>query len=147
MKLNQLTRSSDNKKKRMGRGHGSGKVKTGGRGQKGQKARETIKMFFEGGQLPLIKRLPFKRGKGRNYSLKNENFVINLSKLNSLEPNTIVDSDLLIKKGFITKEIKNQAIKILANGELKVALIVKLPCSKSAQKKITEAGGKCEQNT
>ena len=66
MKLENLTKVTDRKKKRLGQGHGSGRGKTGGRGTKGQKARGKVSLTFEGGALPLIKRLPFHRGKGKN---------------------------------------------------------------------------------
>ena len=68
MNLNQLPKIKKTSKKRLGQGHGSGKVKTSGRGTKGQKARNKVPMYFEGGALPLIKRLPYRRGKGRNKS-------------------------------------------------------------------------------
>lgn len=70
MNLSQLPKIVHRSKKRIGRGHGSGKVKTAGRGSKGQKARGKIPAGFEGGQLPLIKRLPLLRGKGKNISRK-----------------------------------------------------------------------------
>lgn len=144
MKLNSLTKSTKIRKKRMGRGHGSGKVKTGGRGQKGQKARGTIKATFEGGQLPLTKRLPFVRGKERNHSLKKQQIVINLKQLASLPKDTVVDVELLVTEKLIKPEEKKLKIKILGEGDVKVPLTVKLPVSKSAGLKVEKAGGKVE---
>ena len=66
MELNKLAKTTVKTKKRLGQGHGSGRVKTSGRGTKGQKARGKIPLRFEGGALPLIKRMPFHRGKGKN---------------------------------------------------------------------------------
>lgn len=129
--------------KRLGRGHGSGKVKTSGRGTKGQKARENIKLSFAGSSLQAswLKRLPLVRGKGKNRSHNDKRpFIVNLKYLNSLKPQTEVTLDSLKKAGIIEKNIDK--VKILGDGELKVALIVKLPCSKGAAKKITKAGGK-----
>lgn len=141
MKLDKLIKSTVIRKKRIGRGHGSGKVKTGGRGQKGQKARGTIKANFEGGQLPLTKRLPFKRGKDRNRSLKNKEMVINLAQLSDLPKDTVVDAEFLVSKKLINADEKNLRIKLLGTGEVKVALTIKLKTSKSAKEKIEKAGG------
>ena len=129
--------------KRVGRGHGSGKVKTSGRGTKGQKARENVKLTFAGSSLQAswLKRLPLNRGKGKNRSHNNHRpFIINLKYLNSLKP----DSEVTLKSLQAAKIIEPgiDKIKILGDGELKVALNVKLPCSKGAIKKIEKAGGK-----
>lgn len=144
MKLNELPKTVVKTKKRVGRGSGSGRGKTSGRGTKGQKAREKIKLSFEGGQLPLTKRLPFGRGKGRNYSLQQKSVVINVKYLNLLPAQTVVTKETLVKYGLLKKELENPKIKILGEGELKVALTVKLPCSSGAKKKIEKAGGKIE---
>ena len=85
MKLDQLPKITTKKKKRLGRGYGSGKGgHTVGRGAKGQKARGKVKLGFEGGQLPLIKRLPLKRGKGKFKSFKKKPLVVNVRFLNLL---------------------------------------------------------------
>lgn len=128
--------------KRLGRGHGSGKVKTSGRGTKGQKARENIKLAFAGSSLQAswLKRLPLLRGKGKNKSHQKKSFVINIKYLNSLKPNTEVTLKSLIENKIVDKNVTN--VKILGDGELTVALNVKLPCSKGAIKKIEKAGGK-----
>ena len=84
MKLSQLPRTVSRPKKRLGRGHGSGKVKTSGRGTKGQKARGHMPIGFEGGQLPLIKRLPLLRGKSKNKSHATSVYPLKVTKLDSL---------------------------------------------------------------
>ena len=145
MKLNNLPKITDSKKKRIGQGHGSGRVKTAGRGTKGQKARRTIPIYFEGGALPLIKRLPFNRGRSRNKVFKKKPIVINVKILNILPKNTVVDLKTLITHKIIQKDDANvYGVKILGEGELMVPLSVKLPVSKGAAKKIEKAGGKVE---
>jgi large subunit ribosomal protein L15 len=128
--------------KRLGRGHGSGKVKTSGRGTKGQKARENIKLAFAGSSLQAswLKRLPLLRGKGKNKSHKEDLTVVNVKYLNLLKADTEVDVEALKKAGIV----RAQAVwvKILGDGDLTVPLTVKLPCSKGAVKKIEAAGGK-----
>lgn len=130
------------RKKRLGRGHGSGKVKTAGRGTKGQKARGTMPAGFEGGQSPLVRRLPYLRGKGRNQSKKHKAFPIPLTKLNALPKGTVVTLETLRKYDMIDEDVSR--VKVLGKGSLTVALTVKLPCSKSAQEAIVLAGGKNE---
>lgn len=130
------------KSKRLGMGRGSGKGKTGGRGTKGQKARGKIKLSFEGGQLSLIKRLPFQRGKGRFQSFSKKPLVINVKVLNLFEKDSVVDLPFLIKRGVVKEnDVKLHGVKILGGGELKVVLKVSLPTSNSAKKKIEAAGG------
>jgi large subunit ribosomal protein L15 len=128
--------------KRLGRGHGSGKVKTAGRGTKGQKAREKIKLSFAGSSLQAswLKRLPLIRGKGKNKSHNSHRpFIVNVKYLNALKPQTEVTLESLKKAGIIDEGINK--VKILGDGELKVTLTVKLPCSQRAKKKIAKAGG------
>lgn len=139
MNLSKLPKIVDKSKKRLGRGHGSGKVKTAGRGTKGQKARGNIKAGFEGGQLALIKRLPFLRGKGRNGSQKAMSFAVNLSYLNRFAKGSKVDIESLKISGIINEDIKK--VKIVGNGKLSVDLTVKVPCSKGAKTIIEKAGG------
>lgn len=140
-KLPKLLKSP--KKKRLGRGHGSGRGKTAGRGTKGQKAREKVKIGFEGGQLPLIKRLPLRRGKGRNKSLKRDPIVVNVKYLNILAKESEVTLDTLIRANIIKEdEARSFGVKILGDGHLDIPLIVKLPCSHGAKEKIEKAGGK-----
>ena len=142
MKLNSLTKSVNLKKKRLGRGHGSGRVKTSGRGTKGQKARGSIKPMFEGGQLQLTKRLPFNRGKSRNNPRTKNPLAINLNRLNDLPAGTVVTNEALIKYHILPKNFKKKTVKILGDGDLKIALTVKLPTSLGAKAKIEKAGGK-----
>lgn len=143
MKLNTLPALKTRPSKRLGRGHGSGKVKTSGRGTKGQKARENIKLSFAGSSLQAswLKRLPLIRGKGKNRSHNNHRpFIVNVKYLNSLKP----QSEVTIKSLQAAKIIEPgiDKVKILGDGDLSVALVVKLPCSAGAVKKIEKAGGK-----
>lgn len=128
--------------KRLGRGHGSGKVKTSGRGTKGQKAREKIGLRFAGSSLQAswLKRLPLIRGKGKNKSYKEKPLAINVKYLNSLKADSEVTVATLKAAKIIGESVDR--VKILGDGELKVALNVKVPCSKGAVKKIEKAGGK-----
>jgi len=143
MKLSKLPKTTTKKKKRRGRGYGSGKGgHTVGRGAKGQKARSKVKPWFEGGQTPLTLRLPKKRGKGK-FKPKPGPVILNVKFLNLLPENTKVNINSLIKHGLVDKkDAKKFGVKILGEGELKVPLIVQLSCSKGAEKKIKEAGGK-----
>ena len=127
---------------RVGRGHASGNGKTAGRGHKGQKARSggSTRLGFEGGQMPLYRRIP-KRG-FKNYNYK-EIIGINVSKLDVFENGTEVTVETLIEAG-IVKNPRN-GVKILGDGELTKKLTVKVNAfSKSAEEKITAAGGTCE---
>lgn len=127
------------RKKRVGRGYGSGKGRhTTGRGQKGQKARRKIKLSFEGGQLPLVNRLP-KRPHFRIFSKKD--LAINLGKLNKLPDGSVVRAKSLIDLGLVKKSFRG-SVKILGEGEIKRKItIAGLPVSASARKKIEAAGG------
>jgi large subunit ribosomal protein L15 len=126
-------------KKRLGRGHGSGKVKTSGRGTKGQKSRDGIHIGFEGGQLPLIKRLPLLRGKGRNGSQSGKAYPLAVEKLNTLPVGTTVTLETLKKYHMI--DTAHPRVKILGSGKVTVKLIVAVPCSKGAASAIEKAGG------
>lgn len=142
MKLSKLPKITAKRKKRVGLGHGSGRVKTSGRGTKGQKARGKIPARFEGGSLPLIKRLPMRRGKGRNKVFKKKPIAINVKFLNRLPKKSVVDIKALIEHGIVHKDdAQIYGIKILGEGELTVGLTVKLPTSKGARTKIEAAGG------
>ena len=137
-----LPKQTTKKLKRLGQAHGTGRGKTAGRGTKGQNARSNRALSFEGGALPLIKRLPFRRGKGRNNSLQKKMVTINLNALNILPAKSIVDIDTLIKHNLVvSSEGKKFGVKILGDGELNVILTVKLPVSKSAKEKIEKIGG------
>lgn len=148
MSLSNLVKTTEKSKKRIGRGHGSGKGgHTVGRGTKGQKARGRIPLLFEGTKMKksLLKRLPLKRGKGKFKPLKPSAIIVNLKYLNLFKPGEIVNIDTLAQKGIVKKEDgKKYGVKILGEGELGIALKVQLPSSKGAAKKIEEAGGKVE---
>lgn len=127
---------------RVGRGHASGNGKTAGRGHKGQKARSggSTRLGFEGGQMPLYRRIP-KRG-FKNYNYK-EIIGINVSKLDVFENGTEVTVATLIEAGIVKNP--RDGVKILGDGELTKKLTVKVNAfSKSAEEKITAAGGTCE---
>ncbi len=142
MNLSNLEKIKDKKKKRIGLGHGSGRGKTAGRGTKGQKARGDVPLDFEGGALPLIKRLPFLRGKGKNKSFKKTPLVINVSLLSNFPKNSVVDIESLVKHKLVKQDsVKTNGVKILGDGDLSVALTVKVPASKGATEKIKKAGG------
>ena len=141
MKLNQIADRPGARKNRsrIGRGIGSGTGKTGGRGGKGQTARSGVRIKgFEGGQMPLHRRLP-KRGFTNIF--REEFSVVNLEKLAALGETTI-NPDVLRKAGLARNK---RRVKILGDGELTIALTVYAhKFSKSAQEKITKAGGKAE---
>lgn len=139
MNLTNLQKIVKRPLKRIGRGHGSGKVKTAGRGTKGQKARGTMPPGFEGGQLALTKRLPLLRGKGRNRSQKAVSYPLSLSSLQAVPAGTKVTLDVLRKYHMIEKDTKR--VKVLNNGTITHALTVALPCSKNAREAIEKAGG------
>jgi len=126
--------------KRLGRGHGSGRVKTSGRGTKGQNARGKPHIGFEGGQLALTRRLPFLRGKSKNKSIQQKSRPVEVSQLNIFSKNSIVTIATLKEKGIMKP--KDTGIKILGSKKaLDVSLRVAVPVSKSAQKIIESAGG------
>ena len=128
--------------KRLGRGIGSGKGKTAGRGTKGQKARGKIPATFTGG-LSLYRKLPLKRGKGNpNFSIKPK--LISLSQLNVFKTKEVVDINKLLEAKIISGPEAKKGVKLLSNGELTKQLTIKLPMSASAQKKIEKLGGKIE---
>jgi large subunit ribosomal protein L15 len=133
-------RKASENKKRVGRGMGSGMGKTSTRGHKGQRSRSGSRMVrgFEGGQMPLHRRLP-KRGFTNIF--REEYNIVNLEKLALLGESTI-NPDVLRKAGVISTK---RRVKILGDGELKSAITVQAhKFSKSAQEKITKAGGKFE---
>ena len=146
MKLHELEKNigATKAKKLVGRGQGSGLGKTSGRGQKGQKARSggSVNPVFEGGQLPLFRRLP-KRGFS-NKRFKKEYAIVNIESLNIFEDKTVVTPALLKEKGLITKEY-NSGVKVLGDGELKKKLTIQAnKFTKSALAKIEESGSKAE---
>jgi large subunit ribosomal protein L15 len=126
--------------KRLGCGESSGHGKTSGKGHKGQKARSggSIRLGFEGGQMPLIRRLP-KRG-FNNAAFHRDYAIVNLGELNDFKPGTLVNEQLLRESKLVRGEVTG--IKILGNGELKHALKIEVDkISASARSKIEQAGG------
>ena len=139
MKLHELEKSTV-VRKRVGRGPGSGNGKTAGKGHKGQNARSGggVRVGFEGGQLPLFRRLS-KRG-FNNYNFRTVYATVNVSDLNKFDDNTVVTPELLIESGLVTKEL--DGIKVLGNGELTKKLTVKAnKFSLTAKEKIEKNGG------
>ena len=144
MKLHELNApaGSNRSRKRKGRGTATGQGKTGGRGMNGQKSRSGggVRMGFEGGQMPLYRRLP-KRGFKNIFAT--EYAIVNVADLNRFDANTEVTPELLVEAGVIKKTL--DGVKVLGNGELEKALTVKAAkFSKSAAEKIEAAGGKAE---
>ena len=145
MKLHELSPAagSNPKSYRKGRGPGSGNGKTAGKGHKGQNARSGggVRPGFEGGQLPLYRRLPkrgFNNRFGKTYT------IVNLETLNCFEDGTVVDAALLLSTGVVSA-VACDGIKVLGRGELVKKLTVKAAVfSASAQEKIAAAGGKTE---
>jgi len=130
-------------RKRVGRGPGSGLGKTSGRGEKGQKSRSgySRRVGFEGGQMPLHRRLP-KRG-FTNARFKKEYAAVNLDRLEAFEPGTIVTPEVLLHRGVIKKIV--DGVKILGHGDLTKALTVRAhKFSAKAQERIVALGGKVE---
>ncbi len=143
--LSNLPKINIKKKKRLGRGFGSGKGSKSGRGTtRHQKARESIPLHFEGGQGRIVKKFPLLRGKGKNNSIKEKAFIIDLEKLNILPDDSVVDRATLIKEKIITNGKESLPIKILANGQLKKKLIIKLSVSKKVKEAVEKLGGQVE---
>ena len=145
MKLENLPKTIKKNNKRIGRGPGSGKGKTAGRGTKGQKARGGLSVrhpHYEGGQRPLFKRLPYRRGKG-NPKISNKPIVVNLEALNLMPAGEKVNLESLVKFKIVEKkDAQIFGVKILGDGKLSKALTVELPISKNAAQKVQKAGGK-----
>ena len=144
MKIHELgpVAGSTKEVKRIGRGHGSGNGKTAGKGHKGQKARagRGQRFGFEGGQMPLQRRVP---KRGFNNIFASEFVSVNVSSLNVFDDGAVVDAADLIEKGIIKQEY--DGVKILGSGELTKKITVKaVAFSATAKDKITAAGGKYE---
>ena len=144
MKLYELTPAPGSKKEafRKGRGHGSGNGKTAGRGHKGQNARSGggVRPGFEGGQMPLYRRLP-KRGFTNKFA--NDYVAINVSALEKFENGAVVDAAALKAAGVISKVM--DGVVIMGRGEITKSLTVKaVRFTESAKEKIEKAGGKAE---
>lgn len=144
MKLFELqpTQGATKDAKRKGRGHGSGNGKTAGRGHKGQKARSGggVRIGFEGGQMPIYRRLP---KRGFNNIFAKSYAQVNVSDLNKFDNGAVVDAQALIDAGIIKKVL--DGVKILGNGKIEKKLTVKAAkFTGSAKEKIEAAGGKVE---
>ena len=145
MKLNELSPAQGSAKAayRKGRGAGSGNGKTAGKGHKGQNARSGggVRVGFEGGQLPLYRKLP-KRGFKNRFAVNYA--VVNVAALNRFEDGAVVDVEALKAAKIVRKEL--DGVKILGNGELTKKLTVKATVfSATAKEKIEAAGGKIEE--
>ena len=143
MKLNELSNLEKTNRKRIGRGPGSGNGKTAGKGHKGQNARSGggVRPGFEGGQLPLYRRLS-KRG-FNNYNFRTVYATVNVSDLERFDEGTEVTVALLKEVGLVNKEL--DGVKVLGNGELTKKLTVKAnKFSSSAKQKIENVGGTTE---
>ena len=147
MKLNDLRPNEgggSKSRKRLGRGTATGLGKTSGKGHKGQNARSGggVRPGFEGGQMPLFRRLP-KRGFTNIF--KKQIGTINIDDLNRFEEGTVVTPELLFESGLVKKSRSKDGVKVLGNGELNVKLTVQAQSfSKSAMEKIESTGGKVE---
>jgi len=146
MKLNELkpARNSKRARKRIGRGEASGSGKTGGRGHKGQKSRSggSIPAWFEGGQMPLVRRLP-KRGPRVIAHKRIDYDIVNIKELDCFDNGTTVTVETLCDMGIVKR--KNARVKILGDGDFDKQLTVQVhKFSKSAAEKIQSSGGKAE---
>jgi large subunit ribosomal protein L15 len=142
MRIHELSpvEGSRKKRKRVGRGPGSGHGKTSCRGHKGQKSRSGggPRPGFEGGQMPLQRRLP---KRGFNNIFKKSYSIVNIKDLSRFAPNSSVDSESLRKAGLVKKE--RDGIKLLGNGEISHPLVIQVhKVSKTAKEKIEASGGK-----
>ncbi|HNZ62860.1 MAG TPA: 50S ribosomal protein L15 [Bacillota bacterium] len=147
MKINDLRPipGSNPKSSRVGRGKGSGSGKTAGRGTKGQKSRSggSVRLQFEGGQMPLYRRLP-KRG-FNNKRFAKQYITVNVGDLTGLEEGATVDAALLAEAGVISLPKVNDGLKVLGDGDLTIKLNVKAKAfTATAREKIEKAGGTCE---
>ncbi|MDO8487296.1 MAG: 50S ribosomal protein L15 [Candidatus Curtissbacteria bacterium] len=136
--LHSLSKINKKESKRIGRGPGSGKGKTTGRGTKGQNARGKLPIthaHYEGGQRPLFKRLPYRKGKG-NRKVSPKPVVINLEDLAKLPKTSTVTLDLLVKMKLVSeKEVRERGIKILGTGSIPLGLKIDLPMAKKVSEK------------
>ncbi|HUZ77728.1 MAG TPA: 50S ribosomal protein L15 [Chloroflexota bacterium] len=144
MKLEDIRAPQRRTKRRLGRGHGSGRVKTSGRGQKGQSARKSgpPRPGFEGGQLPLVQRLPYLKGFKNNFKVSYQ--PVNLDQLRNFETGTTVDPESLVKAGVLGST--SEKYKLLARGSVDKKLTVRAhKFSVKAREAIEAAGGAIEE--
>lgn len=141
--LSNLPKTTKRGKKRIGRGKRGARGAKSGRGTKGALKRGKMPLYFEGGALPLTKRIPMLRGKSKNKPLKEKPVIINVEELNRLRSGSVVTKERLIEEGLVKeKEAKRYGIKILGRGKLeKVIKIEGIKISAGAKKKIEAVGG------
>jgi large subunit ribosomal protein L15 len=146
MKLHELRppAGATRERRRIGRGHGSGQGTTAGKGTKGQKARTGggVPLYFEGGQLPLVRRLPYRRGFKNPF--RTEYVIVNVSQLGRFPAGATINTDMLVAAGLLHPG--EGPIKVLGDGELSVALHVRTDrVTRQAREKIEAAGGSVEE--
>lgn len=142
MQLNKLIKTTTRSKKRVGRGTGSGKGKTSTRGTKGQKARGKVSLGFIGGTLPFYKKIPYRRGVG-NTKRSLKMIPLSLSALNVFTDKAEVGLESLIEKKLVSpRKALKQGVKIVGDGEINVAITLKLSATSTAVAKIEKSGGK-----
>lgn len=140
--LSSLPKIVERKKKRIGRGLGSGRGAKSGRGTtRHQKARENIPLHFEGGQAKVVKKYPLLRGKGKNKPIGSKPILIPLTALNIFKEGEEVDLKSMIDKNIIDKKAQKKGAKILAGGKLTKKLTVRLKVSSAAKHEIEQSGG------
>jgi large subunit ribosomal protein L15 len=141
MDLKSLPKQVNKDAKRVGRGIAAGQGKTSGRGTKGQKSRtgKKLRPGFEGGQMPLVQRLPKKRG---FKALTAKPHTVRLEKLNALKDGDKVTIESLLKAGIVKGDIK--AVKIVSSGKIEKKLTILIPATKGAKEAILAAGGTVE---
>jgi len=133
MFLSKLPKTTSPKKKRLGRGLGSGSGAKSGRGTtRHQKARTSIPLHFEGGQARMVKKFPLLRGKGRNKPSHRASLVITFAHLSTFKDGTVVDVKTLVEKKIVDKEALKRGVKLLGKGSFDKKLIFKIPVSQSA---------------
>lgn len=147
MKLHDLkpNKGAHRDRNRVGRGPGAGQGKTAGRGMKGQNSRAGggVPLYHQGGNLPLFRKLPFKRGQGMSIINRVRYAEVNLDQLDDIKANTEITPEFLVDKGIV--DDLDMPVKILGRGEISVALKIKThKISKSAQEKVEGAGGSVE---
>ena len=147
MKLHDLkpNKGAHRDRNRVGRGTAAGQGKTAGRGMKGQNSRAggCVPLYHQGGNLPLFRKLPFKRGQGMNVINRVRYAEVNLDQLDDIKSNTEITPEFLLEEGIV--DDLEMPIKILGRGEISVALKIKThKISKSAQEKVESAGGSVE---
>ena len=140
-----LPKGVDKRKKRVGRGIGSGRGSKSGRGTtRHQKARGKIPLHFEGGQAKMVKKFPLLRGKSKNKSVQEKAVSVKLSQLNVFSEKEQVTLEALVKHGIIDTPTKTSRVKIVGGGKLEKKLSIALPISQNAKETVEKLGGKVE---